>query len=103
MKRKPFFHLILFITILVLTSLACQAVTDIFEDDYGYYDEEYADEFEEKYESDFEEDTAENTPDNENPATENNEPATKNICPVVTENILSAATQVEDDFRCGLH
>ena len=52
-KRKPFFHLILFITILVLTSLACQAVTDIFEDDYGYYDEEPTLMNRKEYESDL--------------------------------------------------
>ena len=91
--RKTFFHLILFIVILLSSSLACQAVTGIFEEDDGYYEENY----ENEYESDFEEATEESAPDTYNSVTENNEPMANNICPVVTGNILSAATQVEDD------
>jgi hypothetical protein len=91
-KQKPFFHLVLFIVILVAASLACQAVTDNFEEDYGYYDENYEDE----YESDFEEATEESTPNNDNSVTENNVSVTNNTCPTVTGNILSAATQDDD-------
>lgn len=95
MNRKFFFHLILFIVILLSSSLACQAVTNIFEEDNGYYEDSY--EYEEEYEYNFEEATEESVSDADNSVTESNEPAAKMICPVVTENILSAATQVEDD------
>ena len=93
-KRKSYSRFVLFITILFVTSLACQTVTDIFEENYGFYEENYED----RSENDFEEAAKESTPNTNNPVTENYEPATNNICPVITENILSAATQVEDDL-----
>jgi hypothetical protein len=91
--QKPFLHLVLFISILVVTSLACNTVTGIFEEGYEYSGESY----ETKPEGDIEAQLEESTPPTENPETENNEPVTNKICPAVTKNILSAATQVEDD------
>ena len=93
MKQKPYFHLVLFVTILFLAGPACQVITGIFEEDYGYSNESYKDE----PGSETEVEPEESAPATENPEPENNASVNDKTCPAVTENILSAATQVEDD------
>jgi len=99
-KRKPLIHLVLFIDLLLVTSLACQAVTDLFIDDYANYDEghEYENEIDsESYAEDDSGGNEESPLGVYTPPSDLTEPTTDNVCPVVTENILSAATQVEDE------
>jgi hypothetical protein len=85
--RKPFFHLILFIVILISSSLACQVVTD-------YLDEEpepYSIEAPLPMEVPLEDEPQPATPSGRVPVTE------ALSCPVVTGNILEAATEFYED------
>jgi hypothetical protein len=91
---------ILFISILLLASLACQAVTDIFEDDFLY---SYKEEIEDIHENDYEENLGSNQENAENssPPTDNKVLEAGGACPTVLENILDVATEFYEDDEAG--
>ena len=94
MKPKSFPYLALFIASLFVASLACQAASDVFDEDAGYSDERY--DSQDESENNYEGDAVESIPGTDNPTTDDIVPAAGAVCPAVTENILSAATQVEE-------
>lgn len=87
MKRKPFFHSVLFIISLLLASLACNAVTDFFdEESASYIPEEPA-----PLERPAEGEPQPATPSEQLPITD------ALFCPAVTDKILKAATEFYDE------
>ena len=79
--RKPSFFIVMAMISLLVSTLACSLVSDFFEDDYGYTEEEsYQDE-----------------PDKPvSPPSENGTSATVGACPATLDKILSTATAYED-------
>ena len=90
---------ILFISILLVASLACQAVTDFFEDESTYYEEGFEDNYEDEYEENLES-AEENSGTSSSPAG-NKIPESGGACPTVLENILAVATEFYEDDEAG--
>jgi len=88
MQRKALNYGVLFVVILLTASLSCQAISDIFED-------EYDDKYDYHYEGEYEESESESAP----PPAEYENPASSVTCPAITENILTVATQIQEEFE----
>ena len=97
MKQKSFLSFVLFLVMLLGISLACQAVTDVAQNDYENYEEDYYDdEYEDDNEDGNQEDMQDNVPDDSSSSSETEEPMTGAFCPTVTANILTVATQFDE-------
>ncbi|MCP4646638.1 MAG: hypothetical protein GY852_02740, partial [bacterium] len=92
MKRKTFFHLVLPITILVVASLACNAVTSFFDEESDPYTPEEP----VPLEPPVKEEPAPAEPLVEDQPLEQ-PPAESLFCPAVTDNILEVATEFYED------